>query len=103
VPLAAARARLGLQLSVHDFVDEVIDLHRHLLVRNPVAPLLYRAGCRSMSGAGISDGDGNQPAGTLLQLFESHMELHSANPDFPPIVLEHPTEVEVFAVVGVVR
>ena len=30
------------------------------------------------------------------------MELHSANPDFP-IVLEQSTEVEVFAVVGVVR
>ena len=47
--------------------------------------------------------DGNQPTCKVLQLFESHMELHSANPDFPPIVLEQCTEVEVFAVVGVVR
>jgi len=39
----------------------------------------------------------------VLQLFEQHMELHSANPDFPPIVLEQATEVEVFAVVGGVR
>lgn len=46
--------------------------------------------------------DGNQPTCKVLQLFESHMELHSANPDFP-IVLEQSTEVEVFAVVGVVR
>ncbi|MDU3958410.1 MAG: S24 family peptidase, partial [Pseudomonas aeruginosa] len=47
--------------------------------------------------------DGNQPTCKVLQLFEQHMELHSANPDFPPIVLEQATEVEVFAVVGVVR
>lgn len=47
--------------------------------------------------------DGNQPACKVLQLFENHMELHSANSDFPPIVLEQPTEVEVFAVVGVVH
>ena len=39
----------------------------------------------------------------MLQLFEQHMDLHSANPDIPPIVLEQATEVEVFAVVGGVR
>ncbi len=104
-------------------MDEAIDLHR-LLVRNPAATFLYRADGWPMSGAGISDGgilvvdrsvtplagdlviaiwDGNLPTCKVLQLFESHMELHSANPDFPPIVLEQPTEVEVFAVVGVVR
>lgn len=122
VPLAA-RARLGFPSPANDFMDEDIDLHR-LLVRNPAATFLYRADGWSMSGAGVSDGDifvvdrsvtpqagdlviaiwdGNQPSCKVLQLFESHMELHSANPDFPPIVLEQPTEVEVFAVVGVVR
>lgn len=123
VPLAGARARLGFPSPADDFMDEAIDLHR-LLVRNPAATFLYRADGWSMSGAGVSDGDilvvdrsvtpqagdlviaiwdGNQPSCKVLQLFESHMELHSANPDFPPIVLEEPTEVEVFAVVGVVR
>ncbi|MCF5092984.1 translesion error-prone DNA polymerase V autoproteolytic subunit [Stenotrophomonas sp. PA-6-5C] len=123
VPLASARARLGFPSPADDFMDEAIDLHR-LLVRNPAATFLYRADGWSMSGAGVSDGDilvvdrsvtpqagdlviaiwdGNQPTCKVLQLFESHMELHSANPDFPPIVLEQPTEVEVFAVVGVVR
>jgi DNA polymerase V len=123
VPLAAARARLGFPSPADDFMDEAIDLHR-LLVRNPAATFLYRADGWSMSGAGVSDGDilvvdrsvtpqagdlviavwdGNQPTCKVLQLFENHMELHSANPDFPPIVLEQPTEVEVFAVVGVVR
>ena len=123
VPLAAARARLGFPSPADDFMDEAIDLHR-LLVRNPAATFLYRADGWSMSGAGVSDGDilvvdrsvtpqagdlviaiwdGNQPTCKVLQLFETHLELHSANPDFPPIVLEQPTEVEVFAVVGVVR
>ena len=30
------------------------------------------------------------------------MELHSANPDFPPMALEQSTEVEALAVAGVV-
>lgn len=123
VPLAAARVRLGFPSPADDFMDEAIDLHR-LLVRNPASTFLYRADGWSMSGAGISDEDilvvdrsvtplagdqviaiwdGNQPTCKVLQLFESHMELHSANPDFPPIVLLQATEVEVFAVVGVVR
>jgi len=123
VPLASARVRLGFPSPADDFMDDAIDLHR-LLVRNPAATFLYRADGWSMIGVGVSDGDilvvdrsvtplagdlviaiwdGNQPTCKVLQLFESHMELHSANPDCPPIVLEQPTEVEVFAVVGVVR
>ncbi len=123
VPLAGARARLGFPSPADDFMDEAIDLHR-LLVRNPAATFLYRADGWSMSGAGVSDGDilvvdrsvspqagdlviaiwdGNQPTCKVLHTFESHLELHSANPDFPPIVLEQDTEVEIFAVVGVVR
>lgn len=104
-------------------MDEAIDLHR-LLVRNPAAPFLYRADGWSMLGVGISDGDilvvdrsvqpqpdnlvidiwdGNQPTCKVLKAFEHHLELHSANPEFPPIVLEQGAEVEVFAVVGVLR
>ncbi len=123
VPLAGARVRLGFPSPADDFMDEAIDLHR-LLVRNPSATFLYRADGWSMLGIGISDGDilvvdrsvtpqsgdlviavwdGNQPSCKVLKTFEHHLELHSANPDFPPIVLEGSTEVEVFAVVGVVR
>lgn len=123
VPLAAARARLGFPSPADDFMDDAIDLHR-LLVRNPAATFLYRADGWSMLGVGISDGDilvvdrsvqplpgdlviaiwdGNQPTCKVLQVFEHHLELHSANPEFPPIVLDQGTEVEVFAVVGVAR
>ena len=123
VPLAGARARLGFPSPADDFMDEEVDLHR-LLVRNPAATFLYRADGWSMLGVGISDGDilvvdrsvqplpgdlviaiwdGNQPTCKVLQVFEHHLELHSANSEFPPIVLEQGTEVEVFAVVGVAR
>ncbi|UXF74617.1 translesion error-prone DNA polymerase V autoproteolytic subunit (plasmid) [Stenotrophomonas maltophilia] len=123
VPLAGARARLGFPSPADDFMDEAVDLHR-LLIRNPAATFLYRADGWSMLGVGISDGDilvvdrsvqplpgdlviaiwdGNQPTCKVLKAFEHHLELHSANPDFPPIVLNRGTEVEVFAVVGVAR
>jgi DNA polymerase V len=123
IPLAGARARLGFPSPADDFMDDAVDLHR-LLVRTPAATFLYRADGWTMLRVGISDGDilavdrsvqpqpgdpvtaiwdGNQPTCKVLQLFEHHLEPHSANPEFPPIVLEQGTEVEVFAVVGVAR
>jgi len=123
VPLAAARARLGFPNPAEDFMDEGVDLHK-LLVRHPAATYLYRADGWSMVNAGICDGDilvvdravrpqsgdlviavwdGNQPSCKVLKMFEDHIELHSANPDFLPIVFEPGAEVEVFAVVGVAR
>jgi len=123
VPLAGAHARLGFPSPAEDFIDDGIDLHR-LLVRNPAATFMYRADGWSMINAGICDGDilvvdrsvrplsgdlviavwdGNQPTCKVLKTFEQHIELDSANPDFPPIILPPGTEVEVFAVVGVVR
>lgn len=47
--------------------------------------------------------DGNQPACKILQVAVDHIELHSRNPHSVPIILALGTEVEVFAVVGVVR
>lgn len=123
VPMAGAHARLGFPSPAEDFMDEEINLHR-LLVQHPAATYLYRADGWSMSGVGINDGDilvvdrsvrplagdlvlaiwdGNQPTCKVLQVFADHIELHSAHPDHPPIVLDPGTEVEVFAVVGVVR
>lgn len=123
VPMAGARALLGFPSPAEDFVDDNIDLHR-LLVRNPAATFLYRADGWSMLGVGICDGDilvvdrsvrplsgdiviavwdGNQPTCKVLKTFEHHIELHSASPDYQPIVLAPGTEVEVFAMVGVAR
>ncbi|KRG43778.1 peptidase S24 [Stenotrophomonas pictorum JCM 9942] len=123
VPMAGARALLGFPSPAEDFLDDGIDLHR-LLIRNPAATYLYRADGWSMIGAGICDGDilvvdrsvqpragdiviavwdGNQPTCKVLQTFEHHIELHSANPEYPPILLAPGTEVEVFAMVGLAR
>lgn len=123
LPMGAAHAKLGFPSPAEDFLDDSIDLN-DWLIRNPAATFIYRADGWSMIHAGICDGDllvvdrsvtpqsgdlvlaiwdGNQPTCKVLKTFERHIELHSANPDHPPIVLEPGTEVEVFAVTGVVR
>lgn len=121
--MSGARARLGFPSPAEDFLDDMVDLHQ-LLVRNAPATFLYRADGWSMLGAGVCDGDilvvdrsvspqdgdlvlatwdGNQPVCKVLKLTGQQIELHSAHPDHSPIVLELGVEVEVFAVVGVVR
>lgn len=123
LPLGAARAKLGFPSPSEDFLDDSVDLN-DWMVRNPAATFLYKADGWSMLYAGICDGDilvvdrsvtpldgdlvlafwdGNQPTCKVLKTFERHIELHSAHPDHPPIVLEPGTEVEVFAVTGVAR
>lgn len=123
LPAGAVRVQLGFPSPAEDYLEEGLDLNR-LLVRNPLATYIYRASGWSMAGAGVLDGDfllvdrsvtprsgdlvlatweGNQPACKILRLAESHLELHSANPEVPPIVLQQGTEVEVFAVVSVAR
>lgn len=87
-----------------------------MLVRNPSATFLYRADGWSIIGAGICGSDilvvdrsvtplagdlviavwdGDPPTCKVLKAFEHHLELQSANPEFPPIVLDQGTEVEV--------
>jgi DNA polymerase V len=121
--LPIGRARLGFPSPAEDFEDESLDLN-DLLIRNPPATFLYRAEGGSMILAGICDGDilivdrsvrpldgdvviatweGNQPTCKILKVAVDHLELHARNPHCPHIVLPPGTEVEVFAVVGVVR
>ena len=123
LPLASARASAGFPSPAEDFLDDGIDLNE-TLIRNPAATYLYRAEGWSMLHAGICDGDilvvdrsvrpldgdvvvatwdGNQPACKVLKIAGDHLELHSRNPHCPNIVLAADAEVEVFAVVGVVR
>lgn len=122
-PAAGVHARLGFPSPAEDFLDDGIDLHRHL-VRNPAATFLYRARGHSMILAGIADGDilvvdrsvtpqhddlvvaswdGNAPVCKVLFLAADHVELHSRNPHHAHIVLPADTNAEIFAVVGVVR
>lgn len=123
LPIAAAAARAGFPSPAEDFQDDTIDLN-DMLVRNPLATFLYRAEGWSMLHAGICDGDllvvdrsvtpidgdlviaiweGNQPACKILKVCADHLELHSRNPHYAPIVLAPGIEAEVFAVVSVAR
>ncbi len=123
VPLSAIRIQLGFPSPAEDYQDGEIDLNR-TLIRNPPATFMYRAEGWSMIHAGICDGDilvvdrsvqpqdgdivvaswdGNQPSCKVLKVALDHVQLHSRNPHCLPIVLPPGTEVEVFAVVGVVR
>ncbi|MBV6871502.1 LexA family protein [Xanthomonas euvesicatoria] len=123
LPLSALRIQLGFPSPAEDFQDDEIDLNQ-VLIRNPPATFLYRAEGWSMLLAGVCDGDilvvdrsarpisgdmvlaiwdGNQPVCKILQVASDRIELHSRNPHCAPIILAPGTEVEVFAVVGVVR
>ncbi|QDS17493.1 translesion error-prone DNA polymerase V autoproteolytic subunit [Xanthomonas arboricola] len=123
LPLSALRIRLGFPSPAEDFQDDEIDLNQ-VLIRNPPATFLYRAEGWSMLLAGVCDGDilvvdrsvrpisgdmvlavwdGNQPVCKILQVASDHIELHSRSPHCAPIILSAGTEVEIFAVVGVVR
>ncbi|MEF3081846.1 translesion error-prone DNA polymerase V autoproteolytic subunit [Luteimonas sp. SMYT11W] len=123
LPLGAATARLGFPSPAEDFEEDSLDLNR-LLIRNAPATYIYRASGHSMARAGILDGDllivdrsveprtgslvmavweGNQPTCKILLIAENHVELHSANPEVPPIVIEEGTEVELFSVVSIAR
>ncbi len=123
LPMGGARASLGFPSPADDFLDDAIDLNE-LVVRNPAATFYYRAEGWSMVMAGVCDGDilavdrsvspadgdlviacweGNQPTCKMLKVCSDHIELHSRNPHCPNIVLTPDTEVQVFAVVGVIR
>lgn len=123
LPVGSARVALGFPSPAEDFLDDGIDLNE-ALIRNPGATYLYRAEGWSMIHSGICDGDilivdrsvtplegdvvvatwdGNQPTCKVLKVASDHIELHARNPHCPNIVLASGTEVEVFAVVGVVR
>lgn len=123
LPVAAVHAALGFPSPAEDFQDGTIDLNAYL-VRNPPATFLYRAQGNSMVEAGIVSGDvlvvdrsvqpqdgdivlaqweGNAPVCKVLRLRRDRLELHSCNPQVPPIVIEGESEVEVFAVVAIAR
>lgn len=122
-PISAALVQLGFPSPAEDFADDALDLNE-LLIRNEPATFFYRAAGWSMLQAGICDGDilavdrsvhpidgdlvlavwdGNAPACKILRVRGDHLELHSANPEQAPIVLTADSDIEVFAVVAVVR
>lgn len=123
LPFGAAIARPGFPPPAEGFEDASLDLNRHL-IHNAAATCVYRANGHAMARAGILDGDllivdrsveprtgslviavraGNQSICRILQRAGHCIELHSANPEVPPIIIELGNEFELFAVVSIAR
>lgn len=123
LPLGGVPVQAGFPSPADDFMEECIDLHEWLVTNQP-ATFYYRAAGWSMVLDGICDGDtlivdravtvkdgdlviaiwdGQTPVCKRLKIAADHIELHSRNPHFQPIVLAPGAEVEAFAVVGVCR
>ena len=123
LPMSGVRVDAGFPSPAEDFMDDGIDLHAWLVTNQP-ATFYYRASGISMVMEGICDGDtlivdrsvtpkdgdlviatwdGQAPMCKRLKIARDHLELHSRNAHFQPIVLPPETEVEVFVVVGVCR
>jgi DNA polymerase V len=123
LPLAGANVRLGFPSPADDYLDDALDLNE-LLIRNPPATFFYRALGDSMVGAGVCSGDilivdrsvtiqngdkvlatwgGESPVCKIIRGLPDRILLYSANPDFPVLVPPTDLEVELYAVVGIVR
>jgi DNA polymerase V len=122
-PMAGANVTLGFPSSAEDFVDGELDLNELLGTHLP-SVFFYRARGDSMVGVGIFDGDilavdrsiTVSPGDIVLAYWESnnavckiyrpkggHVELHSAAPDHPPIVLSGDIQVEMFVVTSSIK
>ena len=123
LPLSGANVRLGFPSPADDFMDDALDLNE-LLIRNPAATFFYRAVGDSMTGSGVCSGDilivdrsvsvqngdkvlatwgGESPVCKIVRGLPEQILLYSASPDFPVLIPPADIEVELFAVVGVVR
>lgn len=123
LPLLGASARLGFPSPADDFLDDALDLNEYL-IKNPASTFLYRAEGDSMLMAGIRSGDillvdrsvtvqngdlvlacwgGDSPICKILEGLPNRIELHSANPEYPALMPPPDAEVELFAVISVVR
>jgi DNA polymerase V len=123
LPVLGASARLGFPSPADDFLDDALDLNDYL-VKNPASTFMYRAEGDSMLMAGIRSGDiliidrsvtiqngdlvlacwgGDSPICKIIQGLPDQIVLHSANPDFPALYPPLDAEVELFAVISIVR
>lgn len=117
-PLLNHRATCGFPSPAEDHCGQDLDIGARL-IRNPLATFFVQAEGRSMEGLGIFAGDilivdrsidpkhGHivmcllDGGYTVKQLVvrSRRFELHSGNPDHPPIVLSAETEFQVWGVV----
>ena len=117
-PLLHHRATCGFPSPAEDHMGADLDLNEHL-IRNPLATFFVQAEGRSMEGLGIFPGDilvvdrSIEPkhghivmclldGGYTIKRLATRgrrIELHSGNPDHPPIILSPEHELQVWGVV----
>lgn len=118
LPFYQSPAACGFTSPAADYLQETLSLDQ-LLIRHPAATFFARAQGRSMEGAGIFDGDlliidrslNPRDGDVILTLLDGELivkrlvyrnnkpELHSENPDYPPVKLNSEQEVNVWGVV----
>ncbi|RMH61397.1 MAG: LexA family transcriptional regulator [Bacteroidetes bacterium] len=117
-PLYAFRIDAGFPSPADDHLDQSLDLNEYL-IRHPAATFFVRVQGRSMTGAGIRDGDllivdrsleprpGDVVVAALdgeltvkrLQRQGGRIWLQASHPSFPPIEIEEEMDVRVWGVV----
>lgn len=123
IRLQGYRISAGFPSPAADFAEEGLDLNDYL-VRNKTATYMFTVRGDSMTGAGIESGDkvvvdrSLRPAHDdivvalvngeftikRLRKLRGTVELHAANPAYPPITFTEGAELQVWGVVvGVVR
>ena len=118
LPLALCHIEAGFPSPADDHMERLLDLNEHV-IKHPSATYFVRASGYSMTGAGIFNGDlmivdrSLEPAhgkvviaevdGQLtvkrLSKLKDRFELHSENPNYPPIELQEGNEVVIWGVV----
>lgn len=118
LPLYLSRVCAGFPSPADDYIDQEIDLNRHL-IRNPNATYIVHAEGDSMTGAGIYSGDAlivdrslePRPGSIVIACIEGELTvkklifqdgkpyLSAANPNYPAIEIREGDEMVIWGVV----
>jgi DNA polymerase V len=117
-PLFLSGVSAGFPSPADDYLDRKLDLNEHL-VKNPAATFFVRVAGDSMTGAGINDNDilivdrsleplsnniviatvnGELTVKRLIKKKDSCL-LFAENPDYPPLIIDEDTPLEIWGVV----
>ena len=117
LPLVSERVPAGFPSPADDYVEMGIDLNEQL-IRHPSSTFFLKVSGESMTEAGIHDGDllvvdrslDPRPgrvvvavldgAFTLKRLARHHgrLRLEAAHPDYPPLELQHCSDVQIWGI-----
>lgn len=123
LPLFSSTVEAGFPSPAEDYIEGHLDLNEYF-VSNPPSTFYVKVSGQSMKNAGIFPGDiliidrsitpvdkkiviaiiDNELVVKRLRIFDSHIELHSENEDYQPLVIEQSQNLSIWGVViGSVR